>query len=61
MKSEINNGAALDAVETISKYCESITDCDNCILKKLCTTVLSNKLKSIPYYWMDWMARKDNK
>ena len=58
MKSEINNGVALDAVETISEYCESMTDCDNCILKKLCVTVLSDKMKSIPYYWMDLLSKK---
>lgn len=35
MKIEINNGAVLDAVETISEHCRSIIDCDNCILKKI--------------------------
>ena len=60
MKRKINNGAVLDAVATISNHCESIMNCDNCILKKLCLTILSGKMKSIPYYWMDCMARKDN-
>lgn len=58
MKSEINNGVVLDAVEIISKHCESITDCDNCILKKLCLTILSDKQKSIPYYWMNLLLKK---
>mgnify|MGYP004509619601 CR=1 FL=1 len=56
----MNNGAIIDAIETISNQCETMTDCDNCILKKLCTTVLSDKVKSIPYYWMDLLSRKDN-
>lgn len=59
MKHKINNGAVLDAVETISEHCKSIMDCDNCILKKLCVIVVSDKVKSIPYYWMDSLSRKD--
>lgn len=58
MKSEINNGAVLDAVEIISKHCESTTYCDNCILKKICLTVLIEKPKSIPYYWMNLLSEK---
>ena len=60
MKRKINNGAVLDAVETISEHCKSIIDCDNCILKKLCIVVVNDKIKSLPCYWMDCMARKDN-
>lgn len=58
MKSEINNGVVLDAVETISKHCDSIIDCDNCILKKLCLAILNGKPKSIPYYWMNLLSEK---
>lgn len=59
MKHKINNGAVLDAVETISEHCKSIMDCDNCILKKLCVVVVNEKINSLPYNWMDYMARKD--
>lgn len=58
MKNEINNGVVLDAVEIISKHCESTTYCDNCILKKICLTVLIEKPKSIPYYWMNLLSKK---
>lgn len=48
MKSEINNGVVLDAVETISKHCESITDCGNCILKKYALQFLTENRNQFP-------------
>lgn len=45
MKNEINNGAVLDAIKTISEYCIS-KECKSCKIENIC-----DEISIMPCYW----------
>lgn len=56
----MDNRDVLEAVEVISKYCEStiLADgCNNCIINGICLNALGDKTGAIPLYWIKYIGK----